>query len=90
MATDEQTNDAWEQVRHLTLDEIVTRTKLSNASAFQLNGFTTPEKFPFTVVVALGATVSDKQAIELATEFKDKMVALARWSREARNTKVWP
>lgn len=88
MTDDAKTNDPWEQVRHLTLDEIVTRTKLSNASALQLNGFTTPEKFPFTLVVAIGSSPSNEKAIALATEFKDKMVALAQWSRETQNPKV--
>ncbi len=90
MSTDDAANDPWEQVRHLTLDEIVTRTKLSKASAFQLNGFTTPEKFPFTLVVAIGSTPGNKKAIELATEFKDKMIALAKWAHEAQNPKVSP
>jgi hypothetical protein len=88
MSDDDKTNDPWEQIRHLTLDEIVTKTKLSNASAFQFNGFTTPEKFPFTVIVAIGATPENEKAIALAIEFKDKMVALAQWHREAQNPKV--
>lgn len=87
MSDDDKTNDPWEQVRHLTLDQLVTQTKLAGGSAFQLNGFTTPEKWPFTVVVAIAGPGND-YAVELANEFSTNMKNCARWVKEAENPEV--
>lgn len=81
--------DPWETVRHLTLDQIVTQTKLANASAAQFNGFTTPERWPFTIVVALGAP-GNEYAVELAKEFSENMKSRAQWTKEGQNPKVKP
>lgn len=67
----EQTSDPWEQVRHLTADQLVTWTKL-NGSAFALNGNTTPEGWPFVVVIAVGKP-GNEHAVELAQEFHRRL-----------------
>jgi hypothetical protein len=87
MSADDKTNDAWEAVRHLTLDQIVTKTKLSNASALRLNGFTTPEKYPFVLVLAI-AGPGNEAAVELADKFNEEMKARVKWSEERQNPKV--
>jgi hypothetical protein len=89
MSTDAAPSDPWEAVRHLTLDQLVTRTKLSNASALRLNGFTTPEKWPFVVVIAIGGP-GNEAAIELANEFNAQMLARVKWSEERTNPSVKP
>lgn len=45
---------AWEQLRHVTLDRIITGIKLGGVSAAAVNGLTTPEAWPFAIVIALG------------------------------------
>lgn len=89
MSTDDKSNDAWEAVRHLTLDQIVTKTKLAKASGLRLNGFTTPEKWPFVLVVAIGGP-GNEAAVELADKFNEEMKARAQWSEERQNPKVQP
>lgn len=84
---DDKTNDAWERVRHLTLDQLVTQTKLAGASASQLNGLTTPERWPFTVVVAIGGP-GNEAAVEAAKTFHDTLAGKARWTQAANNPKV--
>lgn len=46
--------DPWEDIRHATMDQLVTKAKLSG-SGMALNGFTTPEGWPFTVLIAIGS-----------------------------------
>lgn len=87
MSTD--ANDPWEAVRHLTLDQLVTKTKLAKASALRLNGFTTPEKWPFVVVLAIGGP-GNEAAVELANEFNAQMLARVKWSEERTNPAVEP
>lgn len=69
------TDDAWEQIRHMTLDQIVTRVKLYGSGG-QLHGFTTPEGWPFRLVVAVGGP-GNERAIELCDELKEKMLSIA-------------
>lgn len=78
-------SDPWEALRHLTVDQVVTQTKLSG-SAMQFNGFTTPERWPFTMVVAV-AKPGNEAAVDLAKEFHAKMCAKAKWTHEAENLK---
>lgn len=63
--------DAWEALRWLTLDELVSKVKLSG-SAIGVDGTTTPEGWPFYVVVAVAAP-GNERAVELAKEFRRKM-----------------
>lgn len=72
-------NDAWEQIRHLTLDQLVTQTKLMGASAAQLNGVTTPEKWPFVLVITIGGP-GNELALDAAQAFHDMLRGRARWS----------
>lgn len=65
--------DPWEAIRHATMDQLVTQAKLAG-SALQLNGFTTPEGWPFVVVIAVAAAGNEK-AVELAQEFGSKLRA---------------
>lgn len=74
--------DAWERLRQLTLDQLVTFVKL-NGSALLEEGFTTPEGWPFAVVVAVGKP-GDERAVELAKEFAGKLGALAPVKAAAR------
>lgn len=67
--------DPWEQIRWVTLDSLVTQVKLQGSAA-QVNGHTTPEGYPFTVVVAV-AKPGNEKAVELANEFHQKMSKLA-------------
>lgn len=72
-------SDAWERLRHLTLDQLVTQTKLTNASAAQLSGFTTPENWPFTLVVAIGGP-GNEASLDAAKLFHDAMKDRALWA----------
>jgi len=76
------TADAWEAIRFMTLDELVTRTKLAGSSAM-LWGKTTPEGYPFVVVVAIGAP-GNEQVIEFAREYNEKMVRAGAPAAHAR------
>lgn len=71
--------DPWETLRRLTVDQLVTQVKLSG-SAMQFNGFTTPEGWPFTLVLAV-AKPGNERAVELAQEFSRKMTAAAKWTK---------
>lgn len=68
--------DAWEAIRHFTLDQFVRQTKLSS-SALQLNGFTTPEKWPFSIVIAVGKP-GNELGIQFAKEFFERMSSAAQ------------
>jgi hypothetical protein len=46
--------DPWEEIRFMTMDGLVTFTKL-HGSAFSMRGWTTPEGWPFTVMIAVGS-----------------------------------
>lgn len=48
------TNDAWERFRHMTLDQLVTETKLGGSASVSY-GRTTPEGWPFVVICAVGS-----------------------------------
>jgi hypothetical protein len=66
-------DDDWD-LREVSLDDIVTATKVSGCSAM-LRGFTTPEGWPFAVVVAI-AKPGSEVAVQLAEEFSAKLTAL--------------
>jgi hypothetical protein len=71
-------SDAWEALRWLTLDELVTKVKLAGSAAC-VHGATTPEGYPFVIVVAVAAP-GNERAVELAREFNAKMAAAVDWS----------
>ena len=81
--------DPWETIRYMTMDQLVTYAKL-NGSAFVLNGFTTPERWPFTIVIAIGAP-GNEAVPELAKKFHAELSALgAPLTKSAVNPKVEP
>lgn len=63
-------------LKELTVEQLVTDTKLSG-SATQTVGHTTPEGWPFIVVVAV-AKPGNELAVQYAREFAQKMCAVAR------------
>ncbi len=73
--------DAWERIRRMTVDELLTQTKLAG-SALGINGYTTPEGYPFALVVAVGSP-GNVQAVELLNELHIKMEAAATWTARA-------
>jgi hypothetical protein len=81
-------DDPWEQVRFLTADQLVTWTKL-NGSAFALNGNTTPEGWPFVVVIAV-AKPGNERAVELAQEFHRKLTEAGAPVRRTENPATCP
>jgi hypothetical protein len=68
-------SDLWDKLRWVTFDSMVTTVKRSG-SAMQFDGLTTPEKWPFTIVVAV-AKPGNERAVQLAKDFNDKMSAIA-------------
>lgn len=77
--------DSWEQLRHMTLDQLVTFVKL-NGSALQQNGFTAPEGWPFIIVVAV-ASPGNELAVKLARKFSEDMTKAASWVKRGQNPK---
>jgi ABC-type sugar transport system substrate-binding protein len=65
----------WEAIRHMTIDQLVTATKLHGSSSGVV-GWTTPEGWPFVVVVGVGSP-GNERAVEWAREFHQKMAAAA-------------
>lgn len=80
--------DPWEQLRHLTLDQLVTQTKLSG-SALTFNGHTTPENWPFAVVVAVGKP-GNERAVEFARQFFLRIRAAGAPAHERQNPNMEP
>lgn len=68
----------WEAIRHLTVDQLVTGTKL-RGSALQLIGKTTPEGWEFHIVVAV-ARPGNEHVVKLAQEFHEKLSALVEFT----------
>jgi hypothetical protein len=81
MATDP--DDAWEKMRHLTLDQLVTTVKLQG-SAVRITGMTTPEKWPFVLVVGVGKP-GNELVLKYIQEFDDKMEDRVRWYEKDTN-----
>lgn len=79
----DQPQDAWEKIRHLTLDQFVTQVKLVG-SGIMLDGFTTPEKWPFVFVLAI-ASPGNEAAIDLAKNFHAEMQKRAKWTQAAHH-----
>lgn len=67
-------SDPWEQLRFTTLDAMVTVTKMEGSAAI-LHGHTTPERWPYVVVIAIGSPGNEK-AFQLAAEFHERIKAL--------------
>lgn len=86
-ATDDQKRAAWEKIRHLTLDQFVTQVKLTHGSAFMLDGYTTPEGWPWVFVLAI-ARPGNEAAVELAKKFHDEMIARAKWNASGQHPDV--
>lgn len=61
-------------LRKTTVDEIVTRIKLSKVAVAVLDGFTTPEGFPFVVVVSVGKP-GNERLLELTHQFREDIRA---------------
>lgn len=78
------TPHSWEKLRFSTIDELVTALKLAATPVLALHGNTTPEGYPFFVVVVL-AEPGNEAAVGLAREFHDKMAAQASWSVRVDN-----
>lgn len=76
-------SDPWEAIRHVTIDQVVTRVKLEG-SAFQLYGHTKPEGWPFVVVVAIGKP-GNERAVELAQKFHEGLTTAGASLRAAKN-----
>lgn len=68
--------DPWEQVRHLTLDQLITRVKLAGSN-FELNGYTTPENYAFRFMLAIGKP-GNQLAIELMKKLHDEFTERTR------------
>jgi hypothetical protein len=81
-------SDAWEQLRHVTLDQLITGVKL-RGSAAEINGHTTPEGYPFVVVVAV-AKPGNEKAVEFARKFHADMVAAVQWVAAGTNPERAP
>ena len=75
------TADPWEQIRHMTVDQLVTQTKLGG-SCLSLNGFTTPERHPLVVIVAVGKP-GNEAVVQYAQEFHEKLNARSAWAKVA-------
>lgn len=71
---------AWEALRHLTIDQLVTKTKLSGCAS-GVTGYTTPESWPFVVTVAIGSP-GNEPALEWAREFHAKLAEAASFAAE--------
>lgn len=77
--------DPWEDIRHATVDQLITKAKLSG-SGFALNGHTTPEGWPFTVLLAVGSP-GNELALEFAREACAKLAAAASGTQYRFNPK---
>ncbi len=73
----------WEKVRHMTIDQIVTATKLLGSGQMFI-GWTTPEGWPFAIVVAIGSPGSEA-VVPLTKQYHRVMKAACRWTAEAHN-----
>lgn len=76
----------WERVRHMTLDQIVTATKFLGSGTMHL-GFTTPEGWPFVVVVAI-ASPGSEAVVPLTRQYHQVMREACSWTVESHNTEV--
>lgn len=57
----------WERIRHLTMDQLVTWTKL-RGSGFSLMGSTRPEGWAFALFLGIASTPANQAAVELVLE----------------------
>lgn len=62
-------------LKTLTADQLITGVKLSGSSAV-INGHTTPEKWPFVIIIAIGKP-GNEGAMECAQEFTRKLASKA-------------
>jgi hypothetical protein len=77
--------DAWEKVRFATADALITETKF-RGSAIVLHGNTTPEGWPFRLIVAVGRP-GNEPAIALADEFQRKLTEAGAPETRADNAR---
>lgn len=76
-------DDAWERLRFMTIDQLVTETKLGG-SASASYGRTTPEGWPFVVICAV-ASPGNEMALVYAAEFHDRMTEAGAAADRADN-----
>lgn len=76
-------DDAWERFRHMTIDQLVTETKLGG-SASASYGRTTPEGWPFVVICAV-ASPGNEAAMVYAGEFHGMMTEAGAAADRADN-----
>lgn len=65
------TEDPWEKLRHITLDQLVTSTKLQG-SATTITGWTTPEGWPY-VLAAVVVKPGNEAVLALFSDFLAKL-----------------
>lgn len=66
--------DPWEKIRFATLDQLITHTKL-NGSASSYWGHTTPEGWPYIVLLAVGSP-QNMPALHLVANAQRDLAAL--------------
>lgn len=65
-------------LKDITVDQLITDTKLVG-SASEIVGVTTPEGWPFVVVVAV-AKPGNERVLDMAKDFHRKITAATQWS----------
>lgn len=79
-------DDAWERLRFMTIDQLVTETKLGG-SASASYGRTTPEGWPFVVICAV-ASPGNEMALVYVAEFQAKMTEAGAAADRADNPEM--
>lgn len=62
-------------LKTMTADQLITGVKLSGSTAI-IKGHTTPEKWPFVIIIAIGKP-GNEGAMECAQEFTQKIATKA-------------
>lgn len=73
----------WERLRFVTIDQLVTGVKLSGNSATSVFGNTTPEGYPFALLLAVGSTHDNLKGIEIIKSACALMSNLASGTKQA-------
>jgi hypothetical protein len=76
------TEEDWERLRHMTVDQLVTATKLAGSSS-SLSGTTTPEGYPFRIIVAVGSTEANMGAVSVLGYAENIIGRMAAWFMRA-------
>lgn len=72
----------WDKIGDMTVDDLVYETKFTG-SAVSFYGFTTPEKWPFAVIIAV-ASPGNESVMEMVADFHRKMAAMTHSLRVDR------